>query len=75
MIMMWPCKTCKNYSTSPEGCLLHAPVRPEQTFEEELIEAMTRPVDPSDDYYEGAVMVSGMTFVRPLTPPENLGTL
>jgi hypothetical protein len=58
MIMMWPCKVCKNLSTSPEGCLVHRPERPQQTFEDELYHALTA----SLSHPEGGVVVSGMTF-------------
>lgn len=55
---MWPCRTCGEYATSREGCVEHAPERPEQSFEEELLEGLLKPV--GDDFHEGAVMISGM---------------
>lgn len=58
MIMMWPCKICKQLSTSPEGCLIHRPERPAESFEDELYRALTTPLPQRED----GVMVSGMTF-------------
>lgn len=63
--MMWPCKKCKKFSTTPDGCAEHRPVRPKRSFEDELLAAMTNP-----SFAEGGVIVSGMTFPKVDTPPE-----
>lgn len=63
MIMMWPCKVCKQLSTNPEGCLVHRPERNE-SFEEELLRALTASLPQRED----GVMISGMTF--PVDAPK-----